>query len=155
MTHEYFLWLSVFAYALHIFEETILDWKGFTESVSGLKNLKWADFFVANAAVLMMGICGAMIGWQLPFFALLLPSLQIINGLFFHLIPTILLRRFSPGVISSCLFFFPIGILCYWGANRDYFLHNSTILLSFFCAGMLSVTPLLFFKLQLILKSKR
>lgn len=110
--HEYLLWISLFAYAIHIFEESTLDWKTWAESTLGLKNLQWTDFYLANAAVVVAGVCAAQVGWQLPAFGLLLPALQLINGLFFHLLPTITYRKFSPGVITSCLLFFPIALWC-------------------------------------------
>ena len=113
MTHEYLLWISLFAYVIHIYEEKILNWKSWAESVSNLK-LDWTDFYVANSGLIVAGMCAAQVGWRFPSFALFLPALQLINGLFFHVIPTIIWRRFSPGVITSCLLFFPIAILTYW-----------------------------------------
>lgn len=155
MTHEYFLWISLFAYAIHIYEETVLNWKDWAESVSGMKNLKWSDFFVANAAVIVAGVCAAQVGWRFPSFALLLPSLQLINGLFFHVIPTIVLRKFSPGVITSCLLFFPIAILAYWGAWVDNVLNKTVIILSLFFGSLVMALPFIFLKLQSILKKDR
>lgn len=155
MTHEYFLWISLFAYAIHIYEETVLDWKDWAESISGLKNLEWSNFFVANAAVVVAGVCAAQVGWRFPSFALLLPSLQLINGLFFHVIPTIVWRKFSPGVITSCLLFFPIGILAYWGAWVDDVLNKNVVILSLSFAALVMALPFIFLKLQLILKKDR
>lgn len=144
--------MSLFAYAIHIYEETVLNWKDWAESISGLKNLEWPDFFVANAAVIVAGVCAAQVGWRFPSFALLLPSLQIINGLFFHVIPTIVWRKFSPGVITSCLLFFPIAILAYWGAWVDNVLNKNVVILSLLFASLVMALPFIFLKLQLILK---
>lgn len=148
MTHEYILWISLFAYALHIYEETVMDWKTWAESVSGFKNIQWVDFFVANAAVIVAGVCTAMVGWQMPSFGLLLPALQLINGLFFHLIPTIYYRRLSPGVITACLFFFPVGLWAYWGALTDGILSWSVLIASLTFACLLMTAPFVFLKLR-------
>ncbi len=155
MTHEYFLWICLFAYAVHIYEETVLNWKDWAESVSGLKNLEWSDFFVANAAVIVAGACAAQVGWRFPSFALLLPSLQLINGLFFHVIPTIVWRKFSPGVITSCLLFFPIASLTYWGAWVDNVLNINVVIFSLLFGSLVMALPFIFLKLQLILCVKK
>jgi len=152
MTHEYLLWISLFAYAVHICEEKVLNWKDWAQSTSGLKNLEWSDFYVGNAAVIVAGVCTAQVGWRCPSFALLLPALQLINGLFFHVIPTIVWRKFSPGVITSCLLFFPIGILAYWGAWADDVLNTYVVILSLVFASLVMALPFLFLKLQVILK---
>ncbi|MBA3721874.1 MAG: HXXEE domain-containing protein [Parachlamydiaceae bacterium] len=87
-----------------------LNWKHWSETTLGLITLSWTDFFVANAAVIITGICGGMVGWKLPCFALILPALQLINGIEFHILPTIIQRRFSPGVLTAILLFLPIAI---------------------------------------------
>lgn len=154
MTHEYILWISLFAYALHIFEETVLNWKDWSTSILGLNTLNWADFFVANAAVLVTGVCAAQVGWRCPSFALILPALQLINGLFFHVIPTIVWRRFSPGVLTSCVLFFPIAIFAYWGAWVDNVLDTSVIFLSLLFGAFVMATPFIFLKLHSVLGIK-
>lgn len=40
------LWVLVVAYAAHIMEEYFLDWKNWTQKMSGL-SLTWTEFFVA------------------------------------------------------------------------------------------------------------
>jgi hypothetical protein len=42
-----------------------------------------------------------------------------VNGLVFHVGPTLLQRRFSPGVITAVLLFLPIGIWSYYAAYVD------------------------------------
>jgi hypothetical protein len=120
-----------------------------------LKNLEWSDFYVANAGVIVAGVCAAQVGWRFHAFALLLPALQLINGLFFHVIPTIVRRKFSPGLITSCLLFFPIAILAYWGAWVDNVLSTGTIIFSLMFGAFVMAIPFIFLKLQSIRAPRR
>ncbi len=148
MGHEYLLWLSLFAYAVHIFEETALDWQHWATKALGLENLIWRDFFVANGTVIVTGVCAAMIGWKLPSFALIIPALQIINAFGFHIFPTIFQKRFSPGVITAVLLFLPIASWCYYGAYQDGVLNMQNTLLSFVFGGLIMASPFIFLKLR-------
>lgn len=147
MLHEYFLWISLLFYALHIVEEIVLDWNSYVRAISKV-DIKWSDILVINFAVIMTGLCGAQVGWRLPFFALLLPSIQLLNGLFFHILPTIVLRKFSPGIITSVIFFLPISFLCYWGAYLDNMLDWNTLILSLGLGTLLAITPLILIRLR-------
>lgn len=158
MTHEYLLWISLAAYALHIFEEAALDWKGWTDwrmRALGVKSLSWGDFYVANAAVIIGGVCCAMVGWKLPMFSLLFPALQLINGAFFHVLPTLLYRRFSPGLFTACTLFFPIGIWVYWGAWSDGVLNIAVFVGSWLLGFAVMATPFVFLKLRYYLENNR
>ncbi|MCX7114502.1 MAG: HXXEE domain-containing protein [Gammaproteobacteria bacterium] len=88
MTHEYILWYALAAYAVHVLEETSLNWKAWAKIALKLKNVEWAIFDIANAAVMFIAIAAAMVGWKSPAFALVIPALMLINGLFFHIFPT-------------------------------------------------------------------
>lgn len=153
MTHEYLLWISLFAYASHIYEETVMDWKTWAMHISKFKNLQWTDFFVANFAVITLGVCTAMVGWKLPSFALIFPALQIINGLFFHLLPTVIYRKYSPGLITACLLFFPISLWTFWGAFMDGVLSRGVAICSFSLAALIMAMPFIFLNLRELRKS--
>jgi GH15 family glucan-1,4-alpha-glucosidase len=55
------LWLALAAYAVHMLEEYELDWRNWARSVIGLP-VEWADFYVTNAIVVVLGIAAAQIG---------------------------------------------------------------------------------------------
>jgi hypothetical protein len=116
--HEFVLWLMLFAYALHILEERMLDWLGWARATFNF-DLGWADFYTTNAIVVVAGICTAMVGWKLPEVSLMFPALALVNGVVFHIGPTLLQRRFSPGVITAVLLFLPIGSWSYYAAYVD------------------------------------
>ncbi|MDR1681888.1 MAG: hypothetical protein LBS25_00650, partial [Candidatus Symbiothrix sp.] len=70
-------WILTAAYAGHILEEYALDWRKWTQEVSGLK-LEWAEFFVANFAVIVLGICCSATGFDCPVFSYMFVGLAAI-----------------------------------------------------------------------------
>jgi hypothetical protein len=148
MKHEYFLWASFVGYFFHVFEEFFFDWKSWVEKISKLSNIRWRDFFVMNGALLALGLASTLVGWRLAWVGLFMPALQLINGVFFHLIPSIIFRRLSPGIFTSFFLFLPLGILCYWGAWVDKELTIKVVILSFTLASFAMIFPFLFFLFQ-------
>lgn len=103
--HEHLLWLTLAAYAVHVLEETTLNWKKWAVHSLKLTNVEWGIFDVANIAVMFIAIASSMIGWKLPAFALIIAALMFINGLFFHILPTIIQKIISPGVLTATFLF--------------------------------------------------
>lgn len=103
-------WILTVAYAGHILEEYVLDWRTWAQRTSKL-SLSWNEFFVANFAVIVFGISAASVGWGCPLFSYMFVGLAAVNGVFAHLGTTIVKRRFSPGVITSVVLFIPV---CTW-----------------------------------------
>ena len=106
MNHEIWLWVATAAYGLHALEEFMLDWKTWANKVLKLP-VDWPIFYVVNALVVVLGIIAAEIGWRLPALSLAFPALMLINAVFFHILPFVVTKKFSPGLISavvlSCL----------------------------------------------------
>jgi hypothetical protein len=92
---------------------------------------------------------------QAPSFALLLPALQWINGLFFHIIPSLIQKRISPGVVTACVLFLPISTYTYVGAWKDHVLTWDVFILSFIFGALVMASPFIFLKYRLYLKEKR
>src|SRR5207247_2036591 len=59
------------------------------------------------------------IGWRLPAIALTYPALMVINAVFFHILPFVTTKKFSPGVISAVVLFLPLGGWLFYGAYTD------------------------------------
>lgn len=113
MTLPDLLWLCTAAYAAHVIEEFVLDWRNWARNVLGLP-VEWPSFYVVNAVVAVLGVTAAMVAPNLPAVALGFPALMLINATFFHMLPVIRFGgRFSPGLISAVLLFYPLGIACY------------------------------------------
>ena len=103
-------WLLTVAYAGHILEEYVLDWRGWAQETSKLK-LEWTEFFVANFAVIVLGIAASVVGFDCPVFAYMFVGLAVINAVFAHIGGSIITRKLSPGSITSIFLFLPI---CAW-----------------------------------------
>ena len=109
MTLTQICWISIAAFALHIFEEFTLDWVSWANAVSG-RQIGWDFFYVGNALAIVLGIVAAELASSLPVLALSFPVLLLINAIFFHLAASLATRmRFSPGLLSAVLLFIPLG----------------------------------------------
>jgi hypothetical protein len=149
MSHAYILWIALFAYALHVVEEYMFDWKGWAINVLKL-SVDWVIFALVNGVVIVLGISCASVGWSLPAYALCLPALMWINATFFHILPFLVTKgRFSPGLGTAILLFYPISIWAYYGAYRDGVLSVSTLILSLIIGALLMASPIVMLKLRL------
>ncbi len=108
MNTQTIFWIAMAAYALHMMEEFFYDWKSWANNTLHLP-VDWPGFYVTNTVVLFIGIACATVGWVCPVFAFIFPALMLINAFFFHVMPVILTKKFSPGLFTAILLFFPIG----------------------------------------------
>lgn len=147
--HTYILWIATLAYALHVVEEYMFDWKGWANTVLKLP-VDWAHFALVNGVVVVLGVSCSAVGWSLPAFSLCLPALMLINATFFHVLPFLVTRgRFSPGLGTAVLLFYPVGIWSYVGARADGVLSSRVGLLSFLIGAALMAFPIILLKLRL------
>ena len=145
MNIDYIFWVALAAYALHILEEYTYDWKTWAQKILKL-NVDWNTFYVANLAVLFVGIACAEVGWSHPTFSLVFPALMVINALFFHILPYIRSKRkFSPGLFTAIFLFLPIGFACF---NRalDMGVHTKSLIVAGVCGALLMAFPVFMVK---------
>ena len=147
MNHEIWLWVATAAYGLHALEEFMLDWKTWANKVLKLP-VDWPIFYVVNALVVVLGIIAAEIGWRLPALSLAFPALMLINAVFFHVLPFIVTKKFSPGVISAVVLFLPVGGWLFYGANRDGVLTTTTAIIAVALGAGLMAYPIILLKLK-------
>lgn len=149
MTHAYILWIATFAYALHIVEEFSFDWKNWALNVLHLP-VSWSHFAVVNGIVIVLGISCSEVAWLCPEYALAFPALMLINATFFHVLPFLTTKgRFSPGLGTAVLLFYPIAIWAYYGAYLDGILTPLNVVLSFVLGAALMASPIVMLKLRL------
>jgi hypothetical protein len=140
MTLTTLIWFATACYGLHILEEYQLDWRDWARKALGLP-VEWSDFYVVNALVIVLGIVAANLAVAWPTIALTFPALMLINGAFFHVLPFIRMKgRFSPGLITAIVLFFPVGIACYVQAIKDG-VGASAIIVSFILGAVLMAYP--------------
>lgn len=106
-------WLGLATYCVHILEEFTFNWRDWARSVLKLP-VEWDTFYVTNGIVVALGIAQAMLAPALPVAPLAFAGIMIVNTLFFHLLPVVTTRRFSPGVITATLLMLPLGVAIYW-----------------------------------------
>ena len=134
---------------MHILEEFAFDWKGWAENVLHFP-VGWDHFAVVNGLVIVLGVSCAMVGWNAPEFALCMPALMLINATFFHVVPFIVTRgRFSPGLLTAMLLFYPIAIWAYWGAKLDGVLSGRALWGSLLIGAALMASPIVMLTLRL------
>jgi hypothetical protein len=147
MNHEIWLWVATAAYGLHALEEFMLDWKDWANSVLKLP-VDWPIFYVVNFLVVVLGIIAAAIGWRLPAVSLAFPALMLINAVFFHILPFVVKKKFSPGLISAVVLFLPLGSWLFYGANRDGVLTATTAIIAVALGAGLMAYPIILLKLK-------
>lgn len=131
MTHlQIMLWLCLAAYGAHVLEEFVFDWRTWSQQVLHLPT-RWEDFYITNCLVVVLGIVAVEIAPEYPAIALGFPGLMLINGTFMHVFPFLIKKgRFSPGLITAVLCFWPLGIYTMRAADL-----NERVLLTAFAVG--------------------
>ena len=113
ITLDQLCWIATAAYAVHALEEYAFNWRDWARGALKLP-VDWPTFYLTNAVAMVLGMVSAQIAPQTPALALCFPALMLINATFFHLLPVLLMKgRFSPGLLTAVLLFYPIGLLCY------------------------------------------
>jgi hypothetical protein len=140
------LCLCVGAYGMHVLEEYVFDWQTWAREVLHLP-ARWDDFYITNSLVVVVGAVAVAIAPTWPAIALGFAGLMLINGFFMHLLPFVLKRgRFSPGLITAVILFFPLGVATMRCVPPD----AITLATAFVVGAALLATPIGF----LILKHK-
>ena len=133
---------------LTILEEYQLNWRDWARGVPGLP-AEWNGFYVVNALVVVLGIVGANLARHHPGIALAFPALMLINATFFHVLPFALTRgRFSPGLITAVVLFYPIGVACYWRASHGGTLRTRALVGSLVLGALLMAAPVVLLKIK-------
>lgn len=141
-------WLSTGAYAIHVLEEFSFDWKNWARNVLNLP-VEWDMFYVTNSLVVVVGVVAAMVATRLPALALGFAALMLINATFFHVAPFLIKRgRWSPGLITALVLFYPLGIECYRVQSHLVGLSTGEIVTSALVGALLMATPIIFLKLK-------
>lgn len=74
---------------------------------------------------------------------------MLINATFFHVAPMILTRgRYSPGVFTAVLLFYPLGIFAYHRALSTGAVTARGVILSFVIGALLMASPIVLLNLK-------
>jgi len=139
-------WLALAAYGLHILEEYTFDWRNWARNVLTLP-VEWDHFYVTNALVVVLGAVAAELAATQPMLALAFPAVMLINATFFHVGPFLVTRgRFSPGLITAVILFYPIGIACFRRVAADGHLDSGTLGGALALGAVLMAAPVVMLK---------
>ena len=97
-TREWTLWVVAGACALHPAEEYFTGWREWARETLGIV-MPGSRFLVANAVLFVAALLIAGIGWRRPILSLTIPAATLVNAIFFHILPTVMQGRISPGVL--------------------------------------------------------
>jgi hypothetical protein len=137
-------WLAVGAYALHILEEHILGWHGWARKSINL-SMEWDAYTTIEVVLLILGAIAAYLAPALPVLALAYAAFLVINVTFFHLLPMIIDGgKFSPGVITGVLLFYPLGYYIFSGSGQS----QGTMVWSVVIGAAIIGWPVLLLKLR-------
>ncbi len=148
MSLQTLAWLAMAAYALHIMEEYTFDWRNWARAVIKLP-VEWSDFYVTNAIVIALGIAQAQLAPTLPLAPLIFASLMLINAVFFHILPVVRTGgRFSPGLVTAVMLFFPAGVAVWRRAAEDGVLNWMTATSAVAAGALLMAYPVVMLNLR-------
>jgi hypothetical protein len=118
-TNEWTLWAVAVSCVLHPAEEYFTGWQGWARQTLGIV-MPTATFLVANMLLALFAFLVArQVGWRRPVLSLVIPSATLVNAIFFHILPTIVQDRVSPGLYSAALLYVPFSSWALVGAARD------------------------------------
>jgi hypothetical protein len=128
---------------LHFLEEYALDLRSWLAMVLHVQ-VTWEQGHLINAAVTLMTIAGAAIGWRSPALSLLMPAVLIVNAFGFHLAFSVIWGAYSPGTLSALVLFVPAGVWAFIGAHRDGVLNRRVAAIAFLGAVAIHLALLAF-----------
>lgn len=147
MTLTTLAWLCMAAYAIHIMEEFMLNWRDWARNVLKIP-VEWPDFYVTNSVVIALGIAMGSVAAALPIIPLAFAALMLINAVFFHIGPVLITRKFSPGAISAALLFLPLGVAMFRNALASGVADTGTVIGAFVIAALTMAWPIFLIKMR-------
>jgi hypothetical protein len=115
---EWSLWIVAVSCALHAAEEYFTGWQKWAVEALGIV-MPTTRFVVANVVLVVAAFLIAHIGWKKPTLSLVIPAATLVNGVGFHILPTLLQNRVSPGVYTAAFLYVPFSSLAFLAARRN------------------------------------
>jgi hypothetical protein len=117
-THEWTLWVVAVSCALHATEEYLSGWQIWAVNALGIA-MPTSRFVIGNLVLVVMACVLARVGWKLPTLSLIIPAATLVNAIFFHILPTVVQKRISPGIYTASILYVPFSIWAIFGSWRD------------------------------------
>jgi len=117
-THEWTLWAVAASCALHPIEEYFTGWQAWAARTLGI-TMPTPTFVVMNLMLVVMACVLARMGWKAPTLTLVIPAATLVNAIFFHILPTVVEKRTSPGIYTASILYVPFSMWAMLGAWFD------------------------------------
>jgi len=117
-THEWTLWVVAASCALHPTEEYFTGWQPWAVEALGIA-MPTSRFVTMNLVLVVMACVLARVGWKVPTLSLIIPAATLVNAIFFHILPTVVQKRISPGIYTASILYVPFSTWAILGAWRD------------------------------------
>lgn len=117
-TSEWTLWVVAISCLLHVLEEYFTGWQEWAVATLGIA-MPTPPFLIVNAILVLAAFVLARSGWRRPTLSLVIPAATLVNAVFFHIVPTLVQQRVSPGVYTAALLYVPFSSWAFVGAWRD------------------------------------
>jgi hypothetical protein len=147
MTLTALAWLGMVAYAFHILEEYMLNWRDWARNELKLP-VQWNDFYVTNGIAVALGISQAMLAAEVPLAALGFAGLMLINGILMHIVPFVRTGRYSPGVFTAVVMFLPLGTATFWTALSTNLVSPAVAVLGLALGGLTLAFPIVMLNIK-------
>ena len=116
-------------------------------ATGGLMYLSTQALVLRELVVVVLGAVAAELAATQPMLALAFPAVMLINATFFHVGPFLVTRgRFSPGLITAVILFYPIGIACFRRVAADGHLDSGTLAGALALGAALMAAPVVMLK---------
>lgn len=99
-------------------EEYFTGWQEWAVATLGIE-MPTPPFLIVNAILVLAAFVLARSGWRRPTLSLVIPAATLVNAVFFHIVPTLVQQRVSPGVYTAALLYVPFSSWAFVGAWRD------------------------------------
>jgi hypothetical protein len=117
-TSEWTLWVVAASCVLHVLEEYFTGWQQWARETLGI-SMPTTLFLLMNVVLVAAAFLLASSGWRRPALSLVVPAATLVNAVFFHILPTVVQQRVSPGVYTATLLYVPFSSWAFVGAWRD------------------------------------
>jgi hypothetical protein len=117
-THEWTLWAVAASCALHPIEEYFTGWQAWAARTLGI-TMPTPTLVVMNLMLVVMACVLARMGWKAPTLTLVIPAATLVNAIFFHILPTVVEKRTSPGIYTASILYVPFSMWAMLGAWFD------------------------------------
>jgi hypothetical protein len=104
--------------ALHATEEYLTGWQEWARHTLAIV-MPTTTFVVMNAVLVVVALLLARVGWRRPALSLVIPAATLVNAICFHILPTAIQGRVSPGVYTAAMLYLPFSSWALAGAARD------------------------------------